>query len=551
MPINDVQTTNKQHAVPQNIMDVEFKIIGELTMRQFIYLLIFCGIGYFIYSTGLPAFVKWPLILLLVGSGAGFAFVPVQDRGLDEWIISFFKLMYAPNQMVWRKDPTLPLAFLYQNLSMVKQELITLTPTSSRRKLEEYLDNQEGKVVVDPLDIHEQEYIKMVHDAYANVPQVSTSVTLEEPEVKQEIPPAQEPKKMPENKQIQKLVEQPKPEEIRPQQQIQPIAKVEKPIEQIKLPNEEAYSAPLIPLTPDRHSGRKFTNLLPSEGEIILPIRGERVLQSSFEMEVEEDVAEKAEQLKKLLEQIRGDEAYSKTIKQAVGANQDSPQQTLPKEQTSRQEARQEPIVTPTPKTPEDISSEAQNIVSRLEQENIRLGNEINKLKQELEKSHQPQEVVVEKQETIRKLEGEKQKSTQEYHYLQEKVNELKEKIQKKATEIPSDKVTQNPNLASAGAPTFSNSMPQSNTPNIVSGSVKDSSGKILEGVVVIIKNSRNEPVRALKTNRLGQFSISNPLTNGPYTIEIDKNNLSGQTFDIIKIDVQGIVIPQIEFTGK
>ena len=134
---------------------------------------------------------------------------------------------------------------------------------------------------------------------------------------------------------------------------------------------------------------------------------------------------------------------------------------------------------------------------------------------------------------------------------MQEKVNELKEKIQKKATEIPSDKVTQNPNLASAGAPTFSNLMPQSSTPNIVSGSVKDSSGKILEGVVVIIKNSRNEPVRALKTNRLGQFSISNPLTNGPYTIEIDKNNLSGQTFDIIKIDVQGIVIPQIEFTGK
>src|SRR3989344_4479904 len=528
MPINDVQTTNKQHAVPQNIMDVEFKIIGELTMRQFIYLLIFCGIGYFIYSTGLPAFVKWPLILLLVGAGAGFAFVPVQDRGLDEWIISFFKLMYSPNQMVWRKDPTLPLAFLYQNLSMVKQELITLTPTSSRRKLEEYLDTQEGKVVVDPLDIQEQVYIKMVHDAYANTPQVSASVTLEEPEIKQAIP-VQEPPKKEETK-----------EEMKTQLQIQPTTKGENPIEQIKAPHEEVYSAPLIPLTPDRHSGRKFTNLLPNEGEIILPIRGERVLQSSFEIEVEEDVAEKTEQLKKLLEQIRSDEAYSKTIKQAVEVRHSEPEQSAPTIQ---------PEVLP--KTPEDISSEAQSIVARLEQENIRLGNEINKLKQEIQRSQQPQEVVAEKQETIRKLEGEKQKSTQEYHYLQEKVNELKEKIQKKATEIPSDKVTQNPNLASAGAPTFSNSMPQSNTPNIVSGSVKDSSGKILEGVVVIIKNSRNEPVRALKTNRLGQFSISNPLTNGPYTIEIDKNNLSGQTFDIIKIDVQGIVIPQIEFTGK
>ena len=88
---------------------------------------------------------------------------------------------------------------------------------------------------------------------------------------------------------------------MKTQLQIQPTTKVEKPIEQIKTPHEEVYSAPLIPLTPDRHSGRKFTNLLPNEGEIILPIRGERVLQSSFEIEVEEDVAEKGQHPKKPL----------------------------------------------------------------------------------------------------------------------------------------------------------------------------------------------------------------------------------------------------------
>ncbi|KKU57584.1 MAG: hypothetical protein UX79_C0008G0018, partial [candidate division WWE3 bacterium GW2011_GWB1_47_11] len=35
MPIKDELKINKQHAVPQNIMDVEFRIIGDLTMRQF------------------------------------------------------------------------------------------------------------------------------------------------------------------------------------------------------------------------------------------------------------------------------------------------------------------------------------------------------------------------------------------------------------------------------------------------------------------------------------------------------------------------------------
>ncbi|MBU0649900.1 PrgI family protein, partial [Patescibacteria group bacterium] len=46
MPIREQQVTNRQHAIPQSIMSVEFKIIGDLTLKQFFFLLIFCGLAY-------------------------------------------------------------------------------------------------------------------------------------------------------------------------------------------------------------------------------------------------------------------------------------------------------------------------------------------------------------------------------------------------------------------------------------------------------------------------------------------------------------------------
>ena len=101
MPIKDMPLSNKQHAVPQNIMDVEFKLIGDLTMRQFAYLFVFGAIawGAFLFLQGI---FKWPAVIVSTLLGLGLAFVPVEDRGLDQWIINFFKAVYSPTQKVWR-----------------------------------------------------------------------------------------------------------------------------------------------------------------------------------------------------------------------------------------------------------------------------------------------------------------------------------------------------------------------------------------------------------------------------------------------------------------
>ncbi len=84
--------------------------------------------------------------------------------------------------------------------------------------------------------------------------------------------------------------------------------------------------------------------------------------------------------------------------------------------------------------------------------------------------------------------------------------------------------------------------------PNVINGIITDSTNNYLEGVVVVIYDKAGLPVRALKTNKLGQFSGSTPLPNGSYTIELEKDNL---LFDVLQIDLEGKVLPAVAISAK
>ncbi len=84
--------------------------------------------------------------------------------------------------------------------------------------------------------------------------------------------------------------------------------------------------------------------------------------------------------------------------------------------------------------------------------------------------------------------------------------------------------------------------------PNVINGIVSDHQGNYLDGVVIVIHDKDGLPVRALKTNKLGQFTGSTPLLNGTYTIEIEKDNF---TFDVLKIELEGKTLPPLLITAK
>lgn len=84
--------------------------------------------------------------------------------------------------------------------------------------------------------------------------------------------------------------------------------------------------------------------------------------------------------------------------------------------------------------------------------------------------------------------------------------------------------------------------------PNVINGIVKDSQENYLEGVISVIYDKEGLPVRALKTNKLGQFTGSTPLPNGTYTLELERD---GFTFDVLQIELTGQVLPSLLITAK
>lgn len=116
------------------------------------------------------------------------------------------------------------------------------------------------------------------------------------------------------------------------------------------------------------------------------------------------------------------------------------------------------------------------------------------------------------------------------------------------APAVPTPSPTTSPNVrnipqdkaSSAGSPRVSD------TPNVVLGIVKDSRGNVLSHILIEVKDAAGNPVRAFKTNVLGQFASATPLANGTYTIELEDPKKQ-HTFDKIQITAEGKIMLPIE----
>lgn len=84
-------------------------------------------------------------------------------------------------------------------------------------------------------------------------------------------------------------------------------------------------------------------------------------------------------------------------------------------------------------------------------------------------------------------------------------------------------------------------------TPNIINGTVFDQRGGPMEGVVMVIKDKAGNSVRALKTNRVGQFIVSTPLENGTYYLEFEMPHYQ---FNVFEITLAGELMTPLEIRG-
>jgi hypothetical protein len=89
-----------QHPVPQNVTSFEFHLVGDMTIRQFIYLASGLASAYIIFVVAASKFpiIAWPLILLFGLTGIAYAFLPIMERPLDHWTGAFFRAIFSPTQ---------------------------------------------------------------------------------------------------------------------------------------------------------------------------------------------------------------------------------------------------------------------------------------------------------------------------------------------------------------------------------------------------------------------------------------------------------------------
>lgn len=91
-----------QYSVPQ-FVDVEDKVIGPLSIRQFLYLLGGIGIAITLWVL-LPAILAIILDLPIVLLAAGLAFYKINGVPLQTYIANLFAFVVRPNTRVWKRE---------------------------------------------------------------------------------------------------------------------------------------------------------------------------------------------------------------------------------------------------------------------------------------------------------------------------------------------------------------------------------------------------------------------------------------------------------------
>jgi hypothetical protein len=127
----------EQHPIPRQITTFEFKLIGFMTLKQFLYLLVFFPLGFVIWKIIPIPYVNIALGAIVGLLGAALAFVPINDRPLDVWIKNLINRLTSPTQYVFHKHNQ-ALYFL-QDLYFVSDPHKVMAHVESKQKLASYL----------------------------------------------------------------------------------------------------------------------------------------------------------------------------------------------------------------------------------------------------------------------------------------------------------------------------------------------------------------------------------------------------------------------------
>jgi hypothetical protein len=132
---------DQQHPIPQQISSYQFRLVGNMTLKQFFQIAGGALFSLLFYASNLPALVKWPLVIFFALLGAALAFLPFEERPLEQWIIAFFQAVYSPTKFFWEKTAKPPV-FFKEEAPVPKEHIVA---PHGEAELEKYLQTLPGR----------------------------------------------------------------------------------------------------------------------------------------------------------------------------------------------------------------------------------------------------------------------------------------------------------------------------------------------------------------------------------------------------------------------
>lgn len=124
----------EQHPIPQQVSSYQFKLVGDMTLKQFFQLAGGFLVALIFYSLPIIGIIKWPFAILSAILGALLAFVPLEERPLERWIFAFFKAIYTPTEFFWKRNAITEKFFqdepATQPIPSPQEALLTTVPPS-------------------------------------------------------------------------------------------------------------------------------------------------------------------------------------------------------------------------------------------------------------------------------------------------------------------------------------------------------------------------------------------------------------------------------------
>ncbi|MFH1602167.1 MAG: hypothetical protein ABIB61_04395 [Candidatus Shapirobacteria bacterium] len=122
-----------QYPIPQEISSYEFRLVGSMTLNQFLKLAAGVVFAYLLFHSGLTSVLRFPLSLAILLLGIGTAFLPFNDRPLEYWLVSFFRAAYSPTVFIWKK-PFFPKYSFYKPTPVPVFSQVLSTPVENPAK---------------------------------------------------------------------------------------------------------------------------------------------------------------------------------------------------------------------------------------------------------------------------------------------------------------------------------------------------------------------------------------------------------------------------------